>query len=421
MLRYVIFDMDGVLIDSEPMHARAAKNVIEHYGISIDINYFYNFIGSTTRFMMETIISEFHINTTIEELLFAAEEEKKRLTIEEGYIEVPGVCSFIADLSKHGIKLAVASSSNPEEIEKTVTALNIRPYFDKLVSGCTVACPKPAPDVFLKAVQELHANIEECMIIEDSTNGLLAAKAANIPAIGFLNPNSGKQDLSTACMVIEGFEELDYKFLSNVYNRVYHIPATIAQTKRLTIRELTIEDMKSIYEICQHKEVIKYIEPCDSLPSEIEKQKAYIENIYHFYGYGIWGIFETASNQCIGKCGIEYKMIDGQSEFELSYLLDYHYWGKGYALESIKAVLDYAEKQIKAEKMIAIIDQENIRSIHLIEHFGFSIEKECYYQNHHCYLYALKLKDNEKKAVSSTIKNKYQKHPDTSVYGKRYS
>ncbi len=423
MLRYVIFDMDGVLIDSEPIHALAAKNAIARYGVTVDISYCYRFIGSTTRFMIETVISEFHMNVTIEELLLATEEEKKRLTIEYGYIEVPYVCSLIADLSKHGVKLAVASSSNPEEIEKTVSALHVKKYFHKLVSGCMVTHPKPAPDVFLKAVEELHANIEECLIIEDSTNGLLAAKAAHIPAIGFHNPNSGKQDLSTACMIIEGFEEIDYLFLSNVYNRIHHIPITITQTKRLFIRELSEEDIPTINQIYQNKEVTKYIEPFGSLPLEIEKQKAYIENIYYFYGYGIWGIFELASNQCIGKCGIENKIIDGQAEFELSYVLDYSYWGHGYALEAVKSVLDYAKKQMELERIVAIIDKKNIRSIHFIKRLGFLFEKELYYQNHACYLYSLILQvhNNKKRKASAIVKNNYQKHPDTSVYGKRYS
>lgn len=389
MLRYVIFDMDGVLIDSEPMHARAAVNAIAHYGITIDMDYCYRFIGSTTRFMMETIISEFHMDTTVEELLAAVEMEKTRLVDEEGYTEIPGVCSLIANLAKHGVQLAVASSSNPDEIEKTVTALNIKQYFNKLVSGCTVSHPKPAPDVFLKAVDELHADVDECLIIEDSSNGLLAARAANIPAIGFANPNSGKQDLSTACMVIEGFEEIDYAFLSNVYNRAHNIPIVIAKTKRLFIRELMPEDMEEIWQIYQNKEVTKYIEPCGCLEEEIEKQNAYIKNIYHFYGFGIWGIFESASNQCIGRCGIESKLIDGQTEFELSYLLSHAYWGQGYTLEAAKAVISYAQKHLDTERIVALIDRQNIRSIHLVERLGFSIEKSLPFQNNLYDLYVL--------------------------------
>lgn len=423
MLRYVIFDMDGVIIDSEPMHAHAAVNAIARYGVTVDIPYCYQFIGSTTRFMMETVIADFHMDIPADELLAATEAEKVRLTLEEGYTEVPGICALIADLYKQGIKLAVASSSNPEEIEKAITALHIRPYFDKLVSGCTVSHPKPAPDVFLKAVEELHADKNECLIIEDSTNGLLAAKAAGISAIGFANPNSGKQDLSTACMVVEGFEEIDYQFLSAEYNRAHHLPVTIAETDRFIIRELMPEDVKELYRIYQKREVTQYIPPLsESMEEEIEKQKAYVEQVYHFYRYGIWGVFESGSGRLIGRCGIENKYIDGRSEFELSYLLDNDFWGCGYAIEYTRAVISYARNQLHIQRIIAIIDKQNIRSIRLAERLGFLVEKSLYHQKHDCYLYALILTDNSRqKLVGAAVKNKYQQHPDTSVYGKRYS
>jgi HAD superfamily hydrolase (TIGR01509 family) len=421
MLNYVIFDMDGVLIDSEPTHARAAVNAVSHYGVTIDIPYCYQFIGSTTRFMMETILSDFHIDASAEELLAAVEAEKVRLTKEEGYTEIPGVCDLVADLHRHGVKLAVASSSNPEEIRQAVDALKLTPYFDKLVSGCTVANPKPAPDVFLKAVEELHADKEECLIIEDSCNGILAAKAAQIPAIGFANPHSGKQDLSSAYMVIEGFEEIDYAFLSKEYQHAHNLPVTITATKRTIIRELTEHDIKELYQIYQNEEVTKYTDKLDdSLEIETEKQKAYIQTVYHFYGYGIWGIFDTASGKLIGRCGIESKLIDAQPEFELSYLLDRTYWGKGYALECTSAVIRYAQNHLNADRITAVIDKENIRSIRLAERLGFLAEKSLLYQNRSCYLYALTL-SNKKRKAGAIVKNKYSRHPDTSVYGKRYS
>jgi len=221
MFKCVIFDMDGVLIDSEPMHARAAVNVAEKYGAAIDIPYCYGFIGSTTRFMVQTMIRNYNLLVSEEEMLAAMEAEKVRLTLEEGYTEVPGVCKLVRNLHKQGMDLAVASSSNPDEIEKAVTALGIRPCFKRLVSGCMVTHPKPAPDVFLKAVQELGVQPSECLVVEDSENGLLAAKAAGIMALGFANPNSGSQDLSSAYMVIKGFDEVDLPFLLRLYHDAY--------------------------------------------------------------------------------------------------------------------------------------------------------------------------------------------------------
>lgn len=426
MLRYVIFDMDGVIIDSEPMHARAAVNALANFGITVDIPYCYQFIGSTTRFMMETIISDFHMNTSPEELLSAVEAEKVRLTLEEGYTEVPYVCALIRDLHQHGVKLAVASSSNPDEIEKAVTALSVKSCFDKLVSGCTVAHPKPAPDVFLKALDELGASKEECLIIEDSMNGLLAAKAAGIPAIGFDNPNSGAQDLSTAFLVVEGFDEIDYQFLSNAHSRFHHLPITIAETERLTIREMMPEDVSALFPIYQNEEIQKYNDPLnDSIEEEIEKQKAYIEHVYHFYGYGIWGVFEVSSGKLVGRCGIEYKCIEKTDVFELSYLFDRSFWGQGYAMECVNAVLSYAKEHLGIRTVTSVIDKQNLRSIRFAEKLGFIRKGEVCRQNRECVLYTLSIPEEKQmekqKEAAARAKKKYQEHPDTSVYGKRYS
>ncbi len=426
MLRYVIFDMDGVIIDSEPVHARAAANALNHFGAKADIPYCYQFIGSTTRFMIETAISDFHMNITPDQLLTAVEAEKVRLTLEEGYHAIPHVCTLIHNLYEHKVKLAVASSSNPDEIEKAVTALSVKSCFDKLVSGCTVANPKPAPDVFLKALDELGASKEECLIIEDSTNGLLAAKAAGIPAIGFANPNSGTQDLSASFLVVEGFEEVDYKFLSDAYCRFYRLPITILQTQRLTVREMMPEDIPALFQIYQEEEILKYNDPLSiSLETEMEKQKAYIEQIYHFYGYGIWGVFETSSEKLIGRCGIEYKCLEETGEFELSYLFDRSFWGRGYAMECVTAVLAYAEEQLDIQNVTAVIDKHNIRSIRFAEKLGFRLKGGIRRKNRECLLYTLSISDRnqfkKKQETAARIKKIYQEQPDTSVYGKRYS
>lgn len=88
------------------------------------------------------------------------------------------------------MKLAVASSSYYDLIVKTTKAIGLYDYFDKIVSGADVAHPKPAPDVFLKAMEELGVQPEECVIVEDSCNGVRAAKAAGAACLGFYNPDS---------------------------------------------------------------------------------------------------------------------------------------------------------------------------------------------------------------------------------------
>lgn len=371
MLKAVIFDMDGVIIDSEPLHAQAAVDALKNIGIDITTQYCYGFIGSTTSFMLETMIKDYNLSLTLEELLELYKKAKHKLILEEGYIPVPFVKELIETLYRHGYKLAIASSSSEKEIEDVVKALGIKKYFHKLVSGTTVEYPKPAPDVFLKAVKELGLTSKDCIIIEDSFNGVTAANAAHIPVIGFINKNSGDQNLGAAAVLIEGFEEITPDFLQNVYQRAHGEPVTIAITNRLVIRELAVSDIPVIYTIYQNPEVRKYINDIDEyLENEIQKHKAYIKNVYNFYGYGLWGVFHKDTKELIGRCGIQASPINGKDEIELGYLLDYNHWGFGYALECLQAITNYTFETLGFNRIVAVIHPMNARSIKIAGRLG---------------------------------------------------
>lgn len=394
MLKAVIFDMDGVLIDSEPQHARAAVAALKKMGYEVPIDYCYQFIGSTTAHMYGTIKKEFDIPDSLEDILTVYRETLHELVKIEGYTPIPYTKELIKNLYSHGVKLAIASSSTLKEIEDVVKVLGIRKYFTKLVSGTTVSHPKPAPDIFLKACSELGVNTNESIIIEDSSNGVKAANAAGIPAIGFINKNSGKQDLSTAAILIEGFEEINYSFIEEIYLRSHNIPITIAETNRLIIRELSVKDIPTMYQIYQNPEVKKYIPDIDDyLENEIEKHKAYIKNVYNFYGYGLWGVFSKSTGELIGRCGFQNTVINGKDEIEIGYLLDVNHWGYGYALECVKVCLNYAYNKLKFKRIVALIHPLNIRSIKVASRIGMKKEDSILKDGIEYDLYSLNLQD----------------------------
>ncbi len=391
MLKAIIFDMDGVIIDSEPQHAQAAMRVFKRHGADADYDYCTSFIGSSTQAMTEDAIEKFGMDTPLEELLREMNAEKKKVLKEEGYAILPGVRELIRNLYQNGLRLAIASSSTPSEIENTVKTLGIKKYFTKLISSSQVEHPKPAPDSFLLALKELGVNARETMVVEDSCFGTQAAKAAGITCVGFVNPHSGQQDLSAADVLLESFEAIDHRFFKNVHMRSSGKPITIADTKRLIIREMSTEDVPDMYEMYKNPEVRKYIPDIDEyLEVEVEKQAAYIRNVYSFYGYGIWGVFSKTSRKIIGRCGIENLMIDGKEEIALSYLLDNKHWGYGYALECCNAIFDYARKELDISRIVAIIDKENARSIHTAKNLNMCLEKEITYKGRDSLLYSIK-------------------------------
>ena len=272
MLKAIIFDMDGVIIDSEPQHARAALQVFEQNGVHTDLDYCNSFIGSTTKHMAEVSIKKFHMNITVEELLEQNNRAKAELAAKEGYIPIPGIQELLEELHRHNIQLAIASSSSNREIEHVVKSLGIQKYFDKLVSGTQTERPKPAPDIFQMTLKKLGISPKEALVIEDSQNGTEAAVAAGIAAVGYLNPHSGSQSLSNASVIVSSLEGLDTAFFENVLQRSQGKPITIASTKRLVIRELAQDDIDDMYHIFQDPKIREFVDNIDDY-KQAEKDK----------------------------------------------------------------------------------------------------------------------------------------------------
>jgi HAD superfamily hydrolase (TIGR01509 family) len=375
MLKAVLFDMDGVLVDSEVLHCEAAVMTLDNLGVKVSFDYCFGFVGSTTTHMMQTIIKDYNLKCTESELLTLYTKTKNQLIEEVGYDSIPYTKELITHLHSIGIKLAIASSSSLEDITYVTKTFGIYNYFDKIVSGAFIKNPKPAPDIYVMAANELGVNINECIVIEDSYNGVTSGKAAGMPVIGFVNKNSGNQDLSKADMLIEGFCEIDYNFINHVYGRFHNIPLTIKATERLLIKELCESDIPSLFSILDKPETKKYqLYLLPSLDSFIEVQKAYIYNIYKFYGYGLWGVYLKESNTLVGRCGIQNQIVYGKDEIELGYEIDPNYYGLGYGYESCKAIIEYAFNQLYITRIVARIHCDNIKSINLATKLGMKQE-----------------------------------------------
>jgi len=117
------------------------------------------------------------------------------------------VIDFLDLVKQRGYTIAIASSGLKKNIDLILQKLNIVEYFDLIVSGEQVIKGKPEPDIFLTISEHYHINPNDCIVIEDSKNGVLAAKAAGMYCVGYYNPGSGKQDLSKADLIINHFND----------------------------------------------------------------------------------------------------------------------------------------------------------------------------------------------------------------------
>lgn len=218
MLQAVIFDMDGVIIDSEPYHYEVESLIFDRLGISIPDEERHTFIGKAPDKLWSHIRRTYRLTQSVDELMqFDRSIRLEFMASKEEIAPIPGIIDLLADLHLHTIAIALASSSSIELITLFIEKLKLESYFNAIVSGDFVERGKPDPDIFTYTAQQLKEDTSKCIVIEDSTNGILAAKAAGMACIGFRNPNSKGQDLSTADYVIDDIRKLNYDTLKRIH------------------------------------------------------------------------------------------------------------------------------------------------------------------------------------------------------------
>jgi HAD superfamily hydrolase (TIGR01509 family) len=211
MLQTVIFDMDGVIVDTEPVHNYAYYQHFKELEIEVSSEMYASFTGNSTKNVFQKIKDHFGIENDIDSLV-----QKKRSLFNDAFdtkedlFLLEGVEELIKQLHQNGIQLILASSSSKLTINRVFNRFKLRSYFSHIVSGEDFPQSKPNPDIFLEAVRLSQSKKENCIIIEDSTNGIKAAHAAGVFCVGYRSVNTKKQDYSLANLVIDRFEELDF-------------------------------------------------------------------------------------------------------------------------------------------------------------------------------------------------------------------
>jgi HAD superfamily hydrolase (TIGR01509 family) len=207
MIKAFIFDMDGVIIDSEPVHLMIEQKLCKEYGVNLTEEEHSTYIGTNSYYMWDCIKKIHNLPQSIEELVEINRAAYfNHLKSDKNLAPIEQVDKLIMDLHERGIKLALASSSPMNVIEAVVDAFKLRDYFHIMISGDEVENSKPEPDIFLCAADRLSVTPEECVVIEDSTNGVIAAKKAGMCCIGYKNLNSANQDISLADYVFDSFQ-----------------------------------------------------------------------------------------------------------------------------------------------------------------------------------------------------------------------
>lgn len=162
---------------------------------------------------------------------------------------------------------------------------------------------------------------------------------------------------------VESLAELDIEYLERVRRRYNHIPWDIGETDRCLIRELSLSDLPALYELYDKPGMTDFVEPLYDYETELEYQKAYIENMYGFYDYGMWLVFSKETGKLIGRAGLEHN--------EMGYMIAPEFQNLGYATEVCRFIVDYARKNTDFEELYCRIDEKNVASVRLAKRLGF--------------------------------------------------
>ncbi|MCX7705176.1 MAG: HAD family phosphatase [bacterium] len=202
MIKAIIFDLDGVIFDSEILHQQAWKKVFERYGIHLTKNDYLKGIGISDLDFLKHLVSEKKIPEDIE--VFIKEKRKTLLEISSQAKPIDGVCLFIGELSSE-YKLAVASNSDREFVLKLIEKEGLSKCFSVILGFQDISKPKPDPEIYIKCADKLGVLPDECVVFEDSPTGIKAAKNAGMKCIA-LATTLDENALSEADFIIKKME-----------------------------------------------------------------------------------------------------------------------------------------------------------------------------------------------------------------------
>lgn len=215
----VLFDMDGVIVDTEPLHKKAYFQMFEVFGAAVTPELYASFAGASTKKVCQTLIDQFGLNHTTEELIQVKRSFFKELFYNDSEFDlIPGVRNLIEHYFENEIKLVLASSASQTTIEMVFEKFDLEKYFIGKISGADLQASKPHPEIFLLAAEMAKEPVENCLVIEDSTNGITAAHRAGIFCAGYKSSHTHLQDYSLANIVVDDFQDLKVENLEKYFS-----------------------------------------------------------------------------------------------------------------------------------------------------------------------------------------------------------
>lgn len=216
---------------------------------------------------------------------------------------------------------------------------------------------------------------EELLLLTDSPEWFLLLYDRGLYVLAVYHPGNRGGAFPQARYAVEDLLALEYTSYDEAYRRMAHLPWNILETERLKVRESTLEDVDDFYEIYQEPSITYYME--DLFPqkeAETAYMKAYIDQIYGFYGYGLWTVIHKESGKVIGRAGLSLR--EGYELPELGFVIAVPFQGKGYGYEVCRRILGYAREVLEFQEIQALADEKNLASLGLLQKLGFEYRRK---------------------------------------------
>lgn len=212
----------------------------------------------------------------------------------------------------------------------------------------------------------------EVLVLAATDEVLHMARRERVAAIAYANPDYPMEERMASSLLVEDFSDMDEVEVYHAWQRYHHLPWTILETKRCVVRELELADLDALFALYEQPHMTDYMEPLYDREQEERYQHAYIENMYAFYGYGMWLVIEKSGQKVIGRAGLENRTLHGKAELELGYAIATDHQNQGYATEVCEAILQYTAEHLGEQQIHCLIEPGNTRSIHLAKKLGFA-------------------------------------------------
>ena len=213
MASAVIFDMDGVLLDSEPLHYEAVRQILAEQGVDFPLEDYFRYLGTTLTSTWDDLCERYPIAMPFER--FEARYNADVLAqYQAGAPLIRGARELVRQLREASVPIAVASSSHRMWVEAALTGAGLREYFEQTTAGDEVSMGKPSPEIYLKAAEKLGFDPVDCIAVEDAPAGVESANAAGMKVVLVRSELTNDMDLASDWQV-DDLTEFKLTWLSN--------------------------------------------------------------------------------------------------------------------------------------------------------------------------------------------------------------